>query len=122
MAMSEETFFEIAGELPANAPGQSWDAPAIKRRGRRPLHTEHWTKVTVVLMDRQIVFLDRLVAEIRAGSGAVLSRANIIRGLVDALAESDLDLTGIGSERALTAFLTEQLRASRAVQTSLTSK
>ena len=37
-----------------------------KKRGRRPSHTEHWTKVTVVLFDRQIVFLDRLGADIRA--------------------------------------------------------
>ncbi|HXH25739.1 MAG TPA: hypothetical protein VNI78_10845, partial [Vicinamibacterales bacterium] len=45
------------------------DAERPKRRGRRPSHTEHWTKVTVVLFDRQIVFLDRLGADIRAASG-----------------------------------------------------
>ena len=38
-----------------------WERP--KKRGRRPSHTEHWTKVTVVLFDRQIVFLDRLGAD-----------------------------------------------------------
>ena len=36
--------------------------PAVGKRrpGRPPVHDEAWTKVTVVLFNRQIVFLDRL--------------------------------------------------------------
>ena len=71
------------------------DKDAPKKRGRRPSHTEHWTKVTVVLFDRQIVFLDRLGADIRA--------------LIDALTASDLDLTGTRSEADLKAILTARL-------------
>ena len=82
---------------------------APKKRGRRPSHTEHWTKVTVVLFDRQIVFLDRLGADIRAASGVAISRAHVIRALIDALAESDLDLTGTRSEADLKAILTARL-------------
>lgn len=81
-----------------------------KRRGRRPTHSERWTKVTVVLMDREIVFLDRLVADIRAASGAAISRAHVIRALIDALAASDLDLTATRSERDLTRAFTERFR------------
>jgi hypothetical protein len=84
-------------------------AAAPKRRGRRPSHTEHWTKVTVVLFDRQIVFLDRLNADIRAASGVAISRAHVIRALIDALSESDLDLTGTRSEADLKAILTARL-------------
>jgi hypothetical protein len=80
-----------------------------KKRGRRPSHTEHWTKVTVVLFDRQIVFLDRLSADIRAVSSVAISRAHVIRALVDALSESDLDLTGTRSEADLKAILTARL-------------
>jgi hypothetical protein len=79
------------------------------KRGRRPSHTEHWTKVTVVLFDRQIVFLDRLGADIRAASGVAISRAHVIRALIDALSESDLDLTGTRSEADLKAILTGRL-------------
>src|SRR5829696_3174526 len=82
---------------------------APKKRGRRPSHTEHWTKVTVVLFDRQIVFLDRLGADIRAASGVAISRAHVIRALIDALSESDLDLTGTRSEADLKAILTARL-------------
>ena len=80
-----------------------------KRRGRRPTHAERWTKVTVVLMDREIVFLDRLVAEIRAANGAVITRANLILALIDALAESDLDVTAARSEKELTDAFAERL-------------
>ena len=89
--------------------GESSDTTKPTRRGRRPSHTEHWTKVTVVLFDRQIVFLDRLSADIRAASGVAISRAHVIRALIDALSESDLDLTGTRSEADLKAILTARL-------------
>ena len=92
---------------PAESLGDAAAPP--KRRGRRPSHTEHWTKVTVVLFDRQIVFLDRLGADIRAASGVAISRAHVIRALIDALSESDLDLTGSRSEADLKAILTARL-------------
>ena len=86
-------------------------ATATARRsadgGRRTPNT--WTKVTVVLFDRQIVFLDRLGADIRAASGVAISRAHVIRALIDALSESDLDLTGTRSEADLRAILTARL-------------
>ena len=94
--------------------GDRADAAAPKKRGRRPSHTEHWTKVTVVLFDRQIVFLDRLGADIRASSGVAISRAHVIRALIDALSESDLDLTGTRSEADLKAVLTARLGRHRA--------
>ena len=89
--------------------GENADGTSPKRRGRRPSHTEHWTKVTVVLFDRQIVFLDRLGADIRAASGAAISRAPVIRALIDALGESALDLTAARSESDLRAVLTARL-------------
>jgi hypothetical protein len=90
------------------------DSVPPKKRGRRPSHTEHWTKVTVVLFDRQIVFLDRLGADIRAASGVAISRAHVIRALIDALSESDLDLTGTRSEADLKAVLSARLGRYRA--------
>ena len=96
----DEIFSGSAGDASPSPP---------KRRGRRPSHTEHWTKVTVVLFDRQIVFLDRLSADIRSASGVAISRAHVIRALIDALSESDLDLTGTRSEADLKAVLTARL-------------
>ena len=54
-----------------------------------------------MLFNRQIVFLDRLAANIRAQSGAAISRAQLLRSLVDAVADADIDLTTSTSEADL---------------------
>lgn len=83
---------------------------ATKRKpGRPPVHDEAWTKVTVVLFNRQIVFLDRLAASIRAQSGAAISRAQLIRALLDAVADADVDLTAATSEIDLKATILARL-------------
>src|SRR3954465_4782721 len=84
-----------------------------RRPGRPPIHEEAWTKVTVVLFNRQIVFLDRLAANIRAQSGAAISRAQLIRALLDAVTDADIDLTSSMSEADLKATLLSRLRRSR---------
>jgi hypothetical protein len=88
---------------PGNRPQQG------RRPGRPPVHDEAWTKVTVVLFNRQIVFLDRLAANIRAQSGAAISRAQLIRALLDAVADADIDLTSATSEADLKATLLSRL-------------
>lgn len=92
---------EIAAVRPAT--------PSARRPGRPPVHDEAWTKVTVVLFNRQIVFLDRLAASIRAQSGAAISRAQLIRALVDAAADADIDLTSATSEADLKSAILARL-------------
>ncbi len=84
-------------------------AAARRKPGRPPVHDEAWTKVTVVLFNRQIVFLDRLAANIRAQSGAAISRAQLIRALLDAVADADVDLTAAMSENDLKATILARL-------------
>ena len=80
-----------------------------RKPGRPPIHDEAWTKVTVVLFNRQIVFLDRLSANIRAQTGAAISRAQLIRSVVDAISEADVDLTTALSEADLKATILARL-------------
>lgn len=80
-----------------------------RKPGRPPVHDEAWTKVTVVLFNRQIVFLDRLAANIRAQSGAAISRAQLIRALLDAVADADVDLTTATSETDLKTTILSKL-------------
>lgn len=80
-----------------------------RKPGRPPVHDEAWTKVTVVLFNRQIVFLDRLAANIRAQSGAAISRAQLIRAVVDAISDADIDLTTATSEADLKATILTRL-------------
>src|SRR5947209_4288704 len=40
--------------------------PVKSNRGRPIVHTEPWAKITVVLLDRHVAYLDRLAIDIRA--------------------------------------------------------
>ena len=98
-----------ASRTPPDIFAPTREAAGRRGPGRPPVHDEAWTKVTVVLFNRQIVFLDRLAANIRAQSGAAISRAQLIRALVDALADGDIDLTTARSEQDLKATLLARL-------------
>src|SRR5438552_18827553 len=78
-------------------------------RARPPVHRETWSKVSVVLFDRQIIHLDRLATDIRGKSGTVLNRAEIIRALIDGLIDSGMDITATGSEADLRARVARRL-------------
>ena len=77
--------------------------------GRPPVHNETWSKVSVVLFDRQIHHLDHLAIEIRGKSGKVLNRAEIIRALIDALIDSGMDITSAATEADLRARIARRL-------------
>ena len=73
------------------------------------MHQESWSKVSVVLFDRQIVQLDRLATDIRGRSGRAVNRAEIIRALIDGLIDSGMDVTASGSEADLRARVARRL-------------
>ena len=73
---------------PNDAPG----GPRTKLHWGRPTAlSEQWTRVAMILFDRQIVFLDRLITDIRASTGVVVKRTDIVRALIDGLIESKVD-------------------------------
>jgi hypothetical protein len=51
-----------------------------------------------VLFDRQVLFLDRIAASVRSSAGAVASRAQLIRALIDAAADAQIDFSTSHSE------------------------
>lgn len=65
--------------------------------------------MTVVLYDRQALYLDRLALDIRANSGASMSRSEFIRALVDVLEAARLDLTAVTSNTDRKAAITAGL-------------
>ena len=81
-------------------------------RGRPPVHTEAWAKVSVVLFERQVRYLDRLATSMRRMSGKVINRAEIIRALIDGLINSRLNITKHGTEATLRVHITKRLNPS----------
>ncbi len=87
------------------------ETPKEKQARGRPLeHKEGWSKVTVVLLDKQIHWLDQLASTIRLNTKAAVSRAELIRAAIAAIEESEIDLSNIGSEQAIKNVLLEKLR------------
>jgi hypothetical protein len=87
------------------------ELPKEKRARGRPLeHKEGWSKVTVVLLDKQIHWLDQLASTIRLNTKAAVSRAELIRAAIAAIEESEIDLSSIGSEQAIKSVLLEKLK------------
>jgi hypothetical protein len=78
-------------------------------RGRPPVHREAWAKVSVVLFERQIANLDGLTDEFRRKSGKKMTRAGIIRALIDGLISSRIDITTKASEAALRTYIASRL-------------
>jgi hypothetical protein len=63
----------------------------------------------VVLLDRQIVRLDRLANDIRQKTGQAVNRAALIRAVIDGLFDSEIDIKTIGSEQELRARIARHL-------------
>ena len=83
-----------------------------QRPGRPKVHLEAWSKVSVVLFSRQVMQLDRLAVAARGRGRKCMTRACIIRSLIDGLLDSGLDLSLHSSEAELRAQVTRQLKDS----------
>lgn len=72
---------------------------------------DDWAKVTVLLFNRQVVYLDRLTASIREMTGSSVKRAEVIRALIDTIIESGLekDLSKASSEDEIRSLLSSKL-------------
>ncbi len=100
----------FAPTLPPEAP----DPPNPVQRSieaKQAVQEQDRSKVTVVLLNRQIVYLDRLTASIRECTGSSVKRAEVIRALIDTLIDSgwDRELTQARSENELRNLLASRL-------------
>jgi hypothetical protein len=66
--------------------------------GRPRVHDEAWVKVSVVLFARQVSRLDRVSRKCRQRGHKSMTRAGLIRGMIDAILNSDIDLSEHASE------------------------
>ena len=78
-----------------------------RKVGRPTLHQEEVVKITMVLLARQVVYLDNVSNSIRKSSGSVVKRSEILRALVEALEAAAPDWSEVRSQ----SDLVEQLKA-----------
>ena len=89
-----------ARRSPPGSPGPEDELPR-KGPGRPRVHTEVMQKTNVQLRTDDLVYLDRLTADIRDATGAAMTRSAILRPLLAALRKSDIDLRQVRSEAEL---------------------
>src|ERR1700748_1364724 len=75
--------------------------PLARRPGRPQVHEETWTKVSGVLFERQVAHLDALANNIRRQGARSITRASLIRALIDGVLQSRLDMSVYVSEAHL---------------------
>jgi len=80
-----------------------------RRPGRPPVHDEAWTKVTWCSSTARSCSSTGSPRTSARRSGAAISRAQLIRALLDAVADADIDLTSATSEADLKATILARL-------------
>lgn len=86
-----------------------------KREQERPVVTqaESWAKITVVLLDRHVAYLDRIAVDIRLQYGFAISRAELIRALIEAASQSGVVLSDASNIKEMIAMLAETWAGSK---------
>ncbi len=76
-------------------PGWEGTIPFMRKRVQAPSvpQGETWSKITVVLLDRHVAYLDRIAVDIRLQRGIAISRAELIRGLIEAASKTGVELS-----------------------------
>jgi hypothetical protein len=81
--------------------------------GRPRVHREAWAKVSVILFARQVTHLDRFAKKARDRGHKSMTRASIIRGLIDGMLHGGVDPSDHSSERQLRDHISERFRISK---------
>ncbi len=66
---------------------------------------DSWAKITVVLLDRHVAYLDRIAVDIRLEHGFAISRAELIRSLIEAASQSGLVLSDAANMKQMIEML-----------------
>lgn len=88
---------------------QSPEPPTKDSSRGRPQIIENPHRTTVTLEEYQVDHLDRICAEIKLSGGENLSRSNVLRALLDALTDSEIEYSEIRSEAKLRELFRESI-------------
>lgn len=74
--------------------------------GRPAIHTEPWAKITVVMEEHHVLYLDLVSLCIRARNpGRAVSRAELVRAFIEFMEQSDIDFKQFSSAEEITEYL-----------------
>ena len=82
-----------AAQVPESRERETRLAVVPQAQGRLIVHTEPWAKITVVMEDSHVIYLDLIALFIRAKHGRAVSRAELIRAFIEFMQQSRIDYT-----------------------------
>lgn len=82
----------------------------VRAVGRPKELPANFVKSTVTFYNEQIVWLDRLSADIRSNTMAIVDRGSIIRAVISAVMKSGIDLTHLESEEQIRDTILKHLK------------
>lgn len=83
-----------------------------KRSGRPSLSEDH-AKASLTLKLKNILWLDRLCTDIREKTGGLMDRGSLLRGLINAIQNSGIDLSHCYTEQQVTETLANKLKTDK---------
>ena len=86
---------------------RSTQLAVLRHRGRPVVHTEPWEKITVVMLERHAGYLDVMSVLIRLRHHKAISRAEIIRALVEFMIRSKIDFKQFATVEEMVQFLVQ---------------
>ena len=82
----------------------------LSKHPGRPQRTNRKTiKATLTMYVDQVVWLDRLSADILCNSGSIIDRGSILRGILSAIQESKINMKDMSNEEDIASTLKEIL-------------
>jgi len=84
--------------------------PIEKKAGRPSLPSDS-AKASLTLKLRNIVWMDRLCSDIREQTGNVLDRGELLRGMISAVQDSEIDLRNCKTEQDIADAITKKLKS-----------
>src|SRR5689334_21268579 len=100
----------VGGSMTKTMKRATTTQPPARRMGRPVIERERTSKAGVVLLARHLGALDRLALDIRDASGKTITRSDILRGIVEGVLTSKLDLTQALSEAEIAEIIAARLR------------
>jgi len=86
-------------------------ATVTKKDVVQPKQLAEFTKISATLRLKNVVWLDRLCADIREHTGSLIDRGTVLRGVLAAIHESGIDLGICGSEEQIAETIAKKLRS-----------
>ncbi len=86
-------------------------SPDVGKKAGRPTLPPDYAKASLTLKLSDILWMDRLCSDIREQTGEVLDRGSLLRGMISAIQDSEIDLRKCKTEKEIVDSIAKKLKS-----------